>query len=436
MIKRKDKSRKAKYVQDEERLEYESVQNLGKNILLLVEGETEETYFEGIKKNSWFNPNLAGVNIKIVGNLGKAKEEAEKEKNKYAQVWIVSDNDKRNAFVLETNNVSFFENLTAEHLPIEILNKLKSVYNTDNHKYFLSIFDYLQWLKTAITPEEIVDNWDILQHFTPEKKYEFISFDKKYIQIKHEKIHLAYSCIAFEFWLILHFEQNSTPFMWVEKSKNKSIDVFEYFKNIITDYAKGTTLKEQPDRTTKKIGCTAYESLLDDYKKTSQTRDDEWNVILRLITAYKNTKWLQGEMKPILKRQNYKWYEVNPYIYGMESLIAELINLKETEDVIDYFGLELKFSFNLENKVIKLDIENQEHDSFIINQTHQGCFVIKDIQNEYLPIIKETLFLSGNKLGKIRLSYTFEIVENSTLILIFKDPRQRSKSSQLLILLS
>lgn len=436
MNKRNDKNRKPKYVKDEEKLVAESTQNFGKNILLLVEGETEETYFEGIKKNSWFSTNLAGVNIEIVGNLGKAREEAEKEKDNYTQVWIVSDNDKRNAFVLETNDIPFFENLTAEHLPIEILNKLKYVYNTDNHKYFLSIYDYLQWLKTAITSEEIVDNWDILQHFTPEKKYELISFDKKYIQIKHERIHLAYSCIAFEFWLILHFEQNSTPFMWVEKSKNKRIDVFEYYKNIITDYAKGTTLKKQPDGTTKKTGCTAYESLLDDYKKNSQTRNDEWNIILKLITAYKNTNWLHSEMKPILRRQNNKWYEVNPYIYGMESLIVELINLKEVGSVVDYFGLKLKFSFNLENKIVELDVENQDYDTFIINQTHQGCFMIRDIQNEYLPIIKETLSLGGNEFGKISLTYTFETVENSTLILIFKDPRQRSKSSQLLILLS
>lgn len=306
MNKRNDKTRKPKYVQDEEKLVAEGIQNFGKTILLLVEGETEETYFEGIKKNSWFSPNLAGVNIKIAGNLGKAKEEAEKEKDNYAQVWIVSDNDKRNAFVLETNDIPFFENLTAEHLPIEILNKLKSVYNTDNHKYFLSIYDYLQWLKTAITHEQIVEYWDVIQHHTPERKWDFINFDKKYIQIKHEKVHLAYSCIAFEFWLILHFEQNSTPFMWVEKNKGKDIDIFEYFKNIITDYAKGTTLKKQPDRTIKKIGCTAYESMLNDYKKPFQTRDDEWAVILRLITAYKNTKWLHSEMKPILRRQNNK----------------------------------------------------------------------------------------------------------------------------------
>lgn len=119
----------------------------------------------------------------------------------------------------------------------------------------------------------------------------------------------------------------------------------------------------------------------------------------------------------------------------MESLIAELINLKETEDVIDYFGLELKFSFNLENKVIELDIKNQEYGSFIINQTHEGYFVIKDIKNEYLPII-ETFSLSGNEFDKVILNYSFDIVENSTLILVFKDPRQRSKSSQLLILLS
>ena len=86
-------------------------------------------------------------------------------------------------------------------------------YNSDQHRYFLSIYDYLQWLKTSIGIADTVEFWDRIQHFTPHKYRELEEYDKELIKKKHPKICLAFSCIAFEFWLILHFEQNTNAFL-------------------------------------------------------------------------------------------------------------------------------------------------------------------------------------------------------------------------------
>ncbi len=442
---RKDKNRKAKYLTVEEGLiEEKSPHILGKNILLLVEGETEESYFQGIKENPWLKNNLAGIEIQLVGNLGKAIEESKKAKYNYTKIWIVSDNDKRNAFILEENSTPFFEseNLIKNEHQNHILQKLKSGYISDSNRYFLSIYDYLQWLKTVITTEEIVEFWDLIHHYTPHKKKEFADFDKEYHIYKKDEIYLAYSCIAFEFWLILHFEQNSTPFLWIEHNKGKTLDAFDYLKTIVPDYVKGSGIeqiesKKTNEKTLRKVGCNAYEALLVDYNKNFQTIDDEWEAILRIIKAYQNTLWLQKVMQPTLERQCGKWYEVNPYVLGMDDLVIELLNIKKHGESFDYSEMKLQFGFNSDTKTISLNIEYEGYESIIINQTHSSCFKIRVGNNEYEPIIESSFILnSNNREEEISLQYDFPIPNDTPIVLILNDFRYRAKSPQLLVIVN
>lgn len=436
-MKRKDKTRKPnnQHIQEDANGKELSEYGLGKNILLLVEGETEEVYFEGIKNNSWLRNNLAGIDIEKVGNLGKAKERVKEEykNSKYGKIWVISDNDKRNAFVLEEKDMLFLETIPDEsHLPKHILEKLKRAYQSEINRYFLSIYDYFQWLKTVITADEIVEYWDVLQHYTPHKNRELADFDENYQVQYKEKVSLAYSCIAFEFWLILHFEVNMTPFLWVEHDKGGHINAFDHLKTLVPHYVKGKAEKKTV------ASCSAYEILLEDYTKNIQTRDDEWNVIIRLVKAYQNTVWLQKEMKPVLKRQSGKWYEVNPYVLGTNDLIADLLNLKKIETPIDYFGLQLKFAFDAGNKQVSLWVENKEDDTIIINQTHHASFFKIRIGNyEYMPQLKTFLQLDGKgRSGSIDLFYHYQVEEDIPLVLVFNDFRSRSKSTQLLVLLA
>jgi len=414
----------------------------GKSILILTEGETEEDYFTGIKNNSHLKNQLARVKVEKSDSLVTMLWTAMQYKDKYEHIWLVYDNDKRNAFVLNENNLPILE--------------LEEHFNENEHKYFLSRYDYLQWLKSVLGANQTIEKWDFIQHNTQKnsdfekylstnpyklfmeselfknkesKKYKSINYSKSKQFIPEWKDHtqLAYACIAFEFWLILHFEKNKTPFLWVDKDKDETIDVFEYFKKYWrADYAKGDNENQ----------CSAYTCLLDNYKKQTPTHDDEYRVIFRIIRAYLNTKWLKKEMQPILERQNYKWYEVNPYIKGLDKLTAELLNIRPLDEGIEYFTWLLTFQFKYPNLQITIKNNNDVRDSEVLNdnKNHKKCFEIRNTNNKrFLPAKIPTTIIAGGKTETISIPYDIPEEERTNLVLFFNDPRQQSKSPQLII---
>ena len=225
-----------KYRQDE-LLEENSINNFRKDILLLVKGNTEAAYFDKLRRNSYLDGSLASVKIEVAHDIKTARA-IEKDNKEAHTIWFVTDNDKGNAFVLGEKTIPFFTQLTDNQLPRLIREKLYSAYDSDKHNYFLSIHDYLTWVSSAIGAEDAILFWDRIQHHTPEKNRDF----EKFIVAKNEnetKLQLAYSCIAFEFWLLLHFEQNNTPFLWVDKDKDITVDVMTAFKKCRKEYEKG-----------------------------------------------------------------------------------------------------------------------------------------------------------------------------------------------------
>ena len=107
MPKRKDGNRQPKYLLTEEADMNQAANGLAKSILLLVEGDTEEIYFNALKSNKVLTNILSHVTVEIAGNLGNAKKIAKEKQSQYDQIWIVIDNDKRNAFVLEEKGIAF-----------------------------------------------------------------------------------------------------------------------------------------------------------------------------------------------------------------------------------------------------------------------------------------------------------------------------------------
>lgn len=413
-----DKNKKpAKYLQDEAVSQDIQSHGLAKSMLLLVEGETEQAYFEKLKQNPWLT-DMAPVKIEKVGDFKTAydKEKADKGSE---QIWFVTDNDKNNAFVLEVNNQPFFVNLADNQLPQTIRNSLIAAYNSDNHNYFFSIHDYLTWLHEAIGAEDTVEFWDRIQHLTPIKNREFEKFETS----KQTKIQLAYSCIAFEFWLILHFEQNQTPFLWVNKDKNETIDVMTYLERQCPHYEKGINKS-----------CNAYTCLYQNFDKPIQTKDDEWQVLMRIVKAIKNADWLRQQMLPILNRQSGKWYEVNPYIKGLDGLMKELLNIKPLRQPIDYFEMTIQFDFDMQNAILSYQIATEN--SVLINRQHATCFEIKDATGlSFYPNINQAIQFP-NDYEVVTFQYEIPQPIVNQLVLIFKDPRSQSKSSQLLFLLN
>ncbi len=431
-IKRKDKTIKPRYQQLEEDLEENGdFGGLSKRLLLLVEGETEEAYFEKLKQNPWVTNRLAGVKIERLLDLKIAFERANGEDAKANQIWLVCDNDKRNAFVLEQNGQPFFKQLSDIHLPFGIRSRLQVAYDSNKHNYFFSIHDYLQWLCQAISIEDVVEYWDRIQYFTPEKKREFEKFFKP-DEESGIQLNLAYSCLAFEFWLILHFERINTPFLWVDKGKPKAIDVAAYLCTIKPGYEKGyfdqQTKKEKP--------CHAYNCLYQNKNKYPQTKDDEWQVLMRIFTAIQNAEWLRLQMQSTLERQSGKWWEVNPYIKGMDDLMKELLNIKPLGQSIEYFGLSVQFSFDIKKSLLIFRAVTNDEKRFVVGIAQESCFEIKNGSGQtFLPLFSKNTYLPNDN-TPINLQYDFSQSSDDQLVLIFNDPRSSGKSNQLFVFLT
>lgn len=461
----KRKARYIKNIEEEEKKQPLESGGIRKSILIIVEGATEKGYFEGLKTNTIVKNQLAGVDIEAKNALVDMLWFAMENHTEYEKIWLVFDNDKRNAFILNENT---FFNLEKK-LPQTIFEKLKNAFQEDYHNYFLSRYDYLQWLKSVLGAADALEYWDIIQNET-QKTRDFEKLEHRnpyrlflesdlfkekntniYKKINYKKAtkfdidwknytHKAYTCIAFEFWLLLHFEQNKNAFLWVEKEKKEEIDVVTYYRNKWrSDYIKGNEhVKEIRTKEGKKevFQCVAYASLLENYKQNigAITLNEQYEILLKIITAYRNALWLNQKMQPVLERQNYKWYEVNPYVDGLEILIAELLNIHHCNQEIDYFDLVLMFNFT--NDELLLNIQNDSSSSIILNNNAKNSFIIRNGNNKtFKPQSIETTQIDIAEKRNVKIVFDIPKEEKQNLMLHFKDFRWRAKSSELIILL-
>lgn len=419
MTKRKDKDKRVpKYqrvLHEEPIPSHEG--GMGKSILLLVEGETEQGYFESLKQNQWLSNNLAGVTVEITGNLGKSMKIARERQGNYEQIWLVHDNDKRNAFIIEEGNQPFF---TSSDLPKNIVHALQKAYSQDKHAYFLSMHDYLAWLSQALGPTNAIEFWDRVHFYTPKKPREFAEFDKEFPQLSSTSVKIAYSCLAFEYWIVLHFQQACKAFIWNDKEKNADIDLVTFLRTI-------------PNCQNYQKGKDTYQYLFNTKPSSPKpTKDEEWGVLHKILTASKNAEWLREKMQPILKRQVGKWYEVNPYILGWDELMFKLMNVHRTGEPINFFGLTLEFEFSLVQKTLKIRISVDDGEAFTISNEYLKYFEIRSANKIFRPAnIPKTNF--PNDLKWVLIDYPNLADDLSDLILIFKDFRNKSKSHNLFI---
>lgn len=407
----------------------------GKRILI-IGYETEVAYFEGIKNNpilkDW-TQSVTVLNIskehtqELIGMIIKAMQE----KDNYDEIWIVVDNDKGNAYIVDdTFSVKIKDScieaevkttLLAAFFPLEINKKGEKL-----PKYFLSLRDFVSKIEQILGCEDTLKYIEVLisaaNKNTDFEKFEnknpFALFQNYFFENKKTKqfqyepakfkgfdsdwksyTKLAYSCIAFEYWLLLHFEQNKIPFTLIDKIEDESKDVMTYLKNHYRpNYVKGY----------KKGKENAYEILKDTANDNSFVQHQA--AIERMITAIQNTQWLKNEMQSELALMGNCWFKVNPYLKGLDELLSDLLNIKSFGKEILYYQDKIQISISSDDNKINIHFELILEGNEILNNLHKEYFYLTYYgdtpQNRIYPSEIHTIQIKANEKSAFSLSFS------------------------------
>lgn len=349
-IEKKEETKYFELPENHESQEDEEVLLPPRKYLILCEGETEHTYFEGIQFNEILKKKLLAVTVDIfspkdkgitftslkglVYEAMKRKRKAEEDEVPYDEIWLITDNDERNSFIITKNklgNPPYSEPLDQKNNPVWI--KLKEY----DKKSFLHKKEYDTFLKIFFEEEGIrqiiIDKTDKHNQFdeleNPDPKTMFFSGDnftyskgtvENYDENWKNYVNVGYSARSIENWLILHFERCDTCFSSSDGTKNDE-DSIHYIRNkgFIPEYRKGSE-----NETESKIG--AYQGL----KNTpfSPALTEARIVIDRLRTASENAIWLRNIQQDEVAKSQLKYYEIDPYILKLDSLVGSLIGEK------------------------------------------------------------------------------------------------------------
>lgn len=370
--------------------------------VLIIGYSTEAAYFDGVKGNPLLADYMQAVTIldiarentqELVGMLLKAMQE----KDNYDEIWIVTDNDKGNAYILDGNFINAIHLSCIEKDKKEMLlssfSHLQKDENGKNYpEYFLSLRDFVTRIEPILGCEDTLNYIEILtsaasknsdfekfenknpfalfqNHFFEDKKIKAFIYDPKKFKGFDPNwknyVKLAYSCIAFEYWLLLHFEQNRMPFTLIDKIEDESKDAMTYLKN-----------KYRPnyDKGYKKGKGNAYEILKDTANDNSSAQHQI--AIERIITAIKNVQWLRNEMQGQLDLMENRWFKVNPYIKGLDELVSELLNIKQFDKEIPYFEDTIQVTVSADDNNIYIHFEITLATNEIVNNSHTSNFYL------------------------------------------------------------
>jgi hypothetical protein len=431
-------------------------------ILIVCEGETEAAYFESLyaffdlkvkfeikilpskstKKDndSEDKPDEDGYKgSSVKGLLYTAMKEQKKAlllyKLLYNEIWIVTDNDEGNAYKLDNNSLERIKASVPEHIydtlkayqivEMNVREEEKSKGEHLRKRYFLCYSDYELFLREHIlAPKDLMYLDTIISKtskghdftnlydsdrraffynddgFISEKNKDGVEkFNKKYFDEKClNSIKIAYSSFSFEHWLLLHFEENNTPF-YNSRAIIKYFDDNEYFER---NFEKGWYLYGQRENG----------KVLKDFFSTA-------------IQAINNNMWLNTIMQPQINAGK-SFYEVNPYT-DVFCLVNLLLNRQHT--IIGYvnipimhYGLNdivvsrnahvisIKFTFGRTESALKRNIE--------------PLFSIKDANNNLIDIELRTIVDTDDQVirtgSKVDIDITFSKNQDFPLFLYLK----------------
>jgi len=319
-----------------------------KKFLLVCEGETEAAYFQALYEQIGENwPNISvipdkekkseGSSLKTL--LGQALDEMNKEF--YEEVWIVVDNDEQNAYKLDERSLAAIRewnpdigNEIQKHQFRELCVRDDESVKT-RIRYFLSRSEYECFLSQILPNIETNVLAEIINRTSKRDNLERLKnsreglLPERTLTAKEKKnlrqIKVAYTSIAFEHWILLHFEYNRTSF-YNSREHIRYFDKQAYFAPLT--YNKGWFLYEH-----RKGLSTFFKSA---YPKA-------WLYSLYLYGFY---------ILPLMREQAVSCHEMNPY-----STIHHLIAaFQATKIRIVHSGMALNLS---EGGLLQLRIDSQ-----------------------------------------------------------------------------
>lgn len=228
--------------------------------------------------------------------------------------------------------------------------------------------------------------WAVFDKDGYTKHKEAFSYAKKH------GVNLAFSSIAFEHWILLHYQQNRTAFP-------KSQNVIDYLEQAgyFTGYSKKADISIYP-------------------RLQSLTK-----------TAIENAAWLRMEMAKNLAACENKIYELNPYT-TVDELVMKLLDfnpvtygyIKETLRISDY-SITVNDVQRHCGITLSVCIVNHGKCSYLVNNLC-GDFYLKDEKQKEFPLVIDTAiriepgstqeialkFEISSATGKLRLHFSPE----------------------------
>jgi len=187
----------------------------------------------------------------------------------------------------------------------------------------------------------------------------YTKHEEAFLYAKTHGVKVAFSSIAFEHWILLHYEPNRETF-------DKSQNVIDYLreKEYFTGYSK-------------KADISIYPRLKD-----------------RTKTAIENAAWLRMEMANNLAACDDKIYELNPYT-TVDKLVIKLLDfnpvtygyLTQTLRISDY---SITVNEVQRHGGITLSVSIVNHGKGIYLVNNRGHFYLKDEKQKEFPLIIDT----------------------------------------------
>lgn len=436
-----------------------------KRILIVCEGPTEYSYFEGlcnfydVRNSNNFNivvlpekqdDNTSGYKGSSIKGLVYEAMKKNHIDGKYDETWIVTDNDECNSYKLNNESLQRIK----EFVPEIVFQRLSDFqlfemnvrdYDIEKNeknriRYFLNRLEYESFLKEQIllTQNDLSFLDIIIDHTTKNNDFELffdsnsgnyfhdtnvdfiivenLKYEKKYFDKNWKNYKVAYTSIAFEHWILLHFENNNSSF-YNSREIIKYFDRKNYFNTVFKEdigFEKGYhlyKLLKENNEVVKSFFKLSHNAILNNlilnneiqYQINSKTRFFEVNPfsdVYKLTTfllnktyveqAFQNIKVSFFDFKDIIvdySEEIIKFlfiYDGNLSI--LKNQVIENISLKDSNNS----NIEIDFEFNFQNIITKND--NVEIQIKFKNPVNFHCFLeftneIKGIENQLIWVI-------------------------------------------------
>lgn len=182
-----------------------------------------------------------------------------------------------------------------------------------------------------------------------------------------KRVNIAFSSIAFEHWVLLHFERNTTAFL---KSKNIIDECF----------------------------LSTGSGFFPNYAKRRET--DIYPVLKdKTLTAIENSAWLRQQMQAALENGDGKFYELNPYT-DADCLVKKLLDIpleftwaNYNEDA-HFAGFTIRASQG--GNAISIHLSNHTERAFVLNPGNTANYFFLHNYDYSLQIAQTVMIAPGN----------------------------------------